>query len=709
MFKWVSGAIERLENWHQQTVVARWPHRPATTRLLILAIMALSTLSILMNLQVRNAQYQAWETYYSDDAPLLFSTTDAPYFLRHASSIKKGENINAYDSIRLFPNLSDNLTDAPANSSLRSRPLLSVVLAYISGNADPVKLLHSANKAVILASALTALMITFCFGAAGYWLEGSAAAIGGGLSVTYLARSSIGRIDTDQLNLGFIYVIFGLALFASKANSRVKCLIWCVATGVTANLFMWWYGKPELVVLAGIALIWLLFCLQRNLVTTVTGSAIFLLIADISITNPLDSNYLKEAISAGDFIFPNTFQTITEIQRVSFPQILINATGSIEMGLVCMAGLLIFAVRHPMIAVAYGPLIAFGLLNFIIGNRAIFYSAPMLWFGTAFLLTTLARFIAHQLAGDQNAEQRQKKGQFATMAAASLAIIVAWLNSPTDYVPQPSFPRPTLEGLVSLKGAADPQNAVIATWWDYGYASMFLNNLPTLHDGGSQTTPTTHFVARALLEQTGSLSIGTLKFLSTKGHKDIAASNSLRELETAFRDAGSDPSPDLYLVVTKQMVGWMGAISKLGNWDIEKGEPTQLRGNPDGPHVHYNPMNCRFNGYPRNLNCAGLKIDLERGLIDGQPLLVGWTHTQDGETLRRRSFDHDADQAIQIVQNGSRITAYLLHRQLYESTFNKLYYQGLIEHPSISLHYDDYPHIRIYRVDGMPPTHANKS
>ena len=295
------------------------------------------------------------------------------------------------------------------------------------------------------------------------------------------------------------------------------------------------------------------------------------------------------------------------------------------------------------------------------------------------------------------------------MAAASLAIIVAWLNSPTDYVPHPSFPRPTLEGLASLEGAADPQNAVIATWWDYGYASMFLNNLPTLHDGGSQTTPTTHFVARALLEQTGSLSIGTLKFLSTKGHKDIAASNSLRELETAFRDAGSDPSPDLYLVVTKQMVGWMGAISKLGNWDIEKGEPTQLRGNPDGPHVHYNPMNCRFNGYPRNLNCAGLKIDLERGLIDGQPLLVGWTHTQDGETLRRRSFDHDTDHAIQIVQNDSRITTYLLHRQLYESTFNKLYYQGLIEHPSISLHYDDYPHIRIYRVDGMPPTHANKS
>ena len=49
-----------------------------------------------------------------------------------------------------------------------------------------------------------------------------------------------------------------------------------------------------------------------------------------------------------------------------------------------------------------------------------------------------------------------------------------------------------------------------------------------------------------------------------------------------------------------------------------------------------------------------------------------------------------------------RLTVYLLHRQLYESTFNKLYVQGLVEHPAISLHYDDYPHIRIYRIDGNP-------
>ena len=34
-----------------------------------------------------------------------------------------------------------------------------------------------------------------------------------------------------------------------------------------------------------------------------------------------------------------------------------------------------FLIRHPVIAIAYGPLVAFGLLNFVIGNRAIFIRA----------------------------------------------------------------------------------------------------------------------------------------------------------------------------------------------------------------------------------------------------------------------------------------------------------------------------------------------
>ncbi|MEK9935708.1 MAG: hypothetical protein VW619_04685 [Rhodobiaceae bacterium] len=496
-----------------------------------------------------------------------------------------------------------------------------------------------------------------------------------------------------------MYLMFGLLTFAGLAKSRISSLAWCVAAGLTANLFMWWYGKAELVFVAAVALGWILVCLQRNLVTAVCGTTGFLLISGITLFNPLENVYLQDVVLHSNFIFPNTFSTITEIRTVSFSQILFNTTGSIEMGIVCLAGLALFLVRHPVIAFAYGPLVAFGLLNFVIGNRAIFYSAPIMWFGAAFLMTTTARFIAANISDAGYTPRRDKA---ATILAACVAMMVAWVNSPTDYLPRPSFTKPVLEGLASLKTTADPENSVVTTWWDYGYASLFFNGLPTFHDGGAQTTPSTHFVATAFLDADQARSIGNLKFLATRGHAGIAAETSLAGLHQEFSKAVNAPSPDLYLVVTSQMAGWMGSISQIGNWDIERGEPVILRGNRNGPLVSYERLNCRLAGYPETLTCSGAAFDLERGLVDGAPVLAGWAHSQDGAVVRNRTFNHDGDLALQIIQTGNRINVFLMHRQLFESSFNELFYLGQIDHPSISLHYDNYPHIRIYKIDGEP-------
>jgi dolichyl-diphosphooligosaccharide--protein glycosyltransferase len=669
---------------------------------LFLFAMILIALAAFANVYVRHAQLEIWQsnsaTTLNSDTP-TFSTADAPYFLQHASAYHSKKPASSFQRHRSYPNYLQDDAKAEDGGGFRDHPLLSVLVGEFARGDDPVNLLKIGNLGLIAASVLTAIAIAVCFGAAGYWTEGAIASLGGGLSAAYLVRSSIGRIDTDQLNLGFMYLMFGLVTFAGLAKSRISSLAWCVAAGLTANLFMWWYGKAELVFMAAVALGWILIFLQRNLVTAACGTIGFLLISGITLFNPLESSYLQDVVLHSNFIFPNTFSTITEIRTVSFSQILFNTTGSIEMGIVCLAGLALFLVRHPVIAFAYGPLVAFGLLNFVIGNRAIFYSAPIMWFGAAFLITTTARFIALNLSENSYG---LRWDQSATFLAACLAMIIAWANSPTDYVPRPSFPKPVLEGFTSLKASADPTNSVVATWWDYGYASMFFNELPTFHDGGSQTTPSTHFVARAFLNPDQKSTIGYLKFLSTKGHEGITGESSLAGLQEKFGEAVSAPSPDLYLVVTSQMAGWMGSISQIGNWDIEKGEPLALRGNPNGPIINYDRLNCRLGGYPQTLSCVGTAFDLERGLINGAPLLAGWAHSQDGTTIRSKSFDHNGDFGVQIIQTGNRINVFLMHRQLFESSFNELFYLGQIDHPSISLHYDNYPHIRIYKIDGEP-------
>ena len=77
-------------------------------------------------------------------------------------------------------------------------------------------------------------------------------------------------------------------------------------------------------------------------------------------------------------------------------------------------------------------------------------------------------------------------------------------------------------------------------------------------------------MARALLDSDTLQSIGTLKFLTTAGHKGIFAETRLADLDEAFTAATTASTPALYVAVTGQMARWMGSISTIGNWDIEK-------------------------------------------------------------------------------------------------------------------------------------------
>ena len=88
-----------------------------------------------------------------------------------------------------------------------------------------------------------------------------------------------------------------------------------MAAGTAANLFMWWYGKPELIVMAAITLAWLISCLQKNVLTLIAGTTTFLALSGIASFDPLSSPYLKDVFVTAGFIFPNTLETITEIQK----------------------------------------------------------------------------------------------------------------------------------------------------------------------------------------------------------------------------------------------------------------------------------------------------------------------------------------------------------------------------------------------------------
>ena len=124
-------------------------------------------------------------------------------------------------------------------------------------------------------------MIIFAFGAVGYWLEGAIAAAGGGLSLAYLQRSGAGRIDTDQLNLGFF-------LFNDRAGDfRCSCKnvpcrsgSGCIG-GPVFWVFDWWYSKPFFGWAFFIGFIWLSLVCRSDVKRIILQSLLFLALSGL--------------------------------------------------------------------------------------------------------------------------------------------------------------------------------------------------------------------------------------------------------------------------------------------------------------------------------------------------------------------------------------------------------------------------------------------
>ena len=213
----------KLNEWHENKVDPNGinPNPKPNSKIGLSFIILFVLLAVFLNVNVRVDQKNAWISSANNigfESTLSFSTADAPYFLGLGTSIHEKGSTTPFQQLRLFPNNSPEFNTQWTEKSTKDGTLLPQILSTLATGPNISQVLDAGHSLTFLSAVLTTLMIVFAFGAAGYWGEGAIASIGGGLSIAYLMRSSFGRIDTDQLNLGFLYLIFGLALTASKAT-----------------------------------------------------------------------------------------------------------------------------------------------------------------------------------------------------------------------------------------------------------------------------------------------------------------------------------------------------------------------------------------------------------------------------------------------------------------------------------------------------------
>ena len=688
--------IDALEAWHAELVDKPWLQPLKPTKFVIALIFLSTVIAVGMNWYVRHWQYQVWEQnpeiFYLDDGTPLFTTTDAPYFLGLAKAIKDEGNFQAFNEKRVYPLTREKYEQSPPPNSLRDAPLLSVLLSLFSQDSSQKSLLETGNNLIPLTAALTAVMIVFAFGAAGYWMPGAIAAAGGALSFSYLTRSGAGRIDTDQLNLGFFYLMTGLVIFAAKTRSFYTSIALSGLAGAVFWIFDWWYSKPAFGWAFFVGLIWLSFVSSRNIKRVIIQALLFLAASGLAVQGfgiSSDSAYLIDSFDYDGLIFPNTFDTITELKRVEFTEILSRISGSVWLGGLSVVGLVFWGLRHPALAIVFGPAAAFALLNFLIGNRAIFYSAPMLWFGFGWALVTTAKLVTEKFG-----QERAK--HIAVMSSALAGFAAVWFASPTSYVQGPTFDKRVVKSFADMgKVTTSDKDAVIATWWDYGYISMFMNQMPTLHDGGTQTSPTTYFIANSLLSNSQERAATRLRQLKRYGSEGVV--RSLVGQEQPQESRVSDRP--LYLVLTKDMANWIPSISKIGNWDIITGKPKVLTGVPSNYQLTYENLSCEASSQANRFICNGVPINTTTGQFGGQAILDGMVVSRDGRQLSGQKFSNSTSALMLHSEIGERARSnMLIHRDLYFSVFHQLFHAGRNDERYFELVSDNYPFSRVFKV-----------
>ncbi len=687
---------ERHENFFQHSLFNQ-----KTTLLTIIFCIILGSIASYMNFHARHINWQIWEQnkeeFFYENTP-LFTTMDAGYFLGIAGYLKSGKTLEEYQSLRVYPKNQNKQTSLKISKN--EAPLLSKVIAFFAKDSSPQELLIAGNKMLPYTAAITAIAILIAFGVTGYWMEGSIAAAGGGLSLVYYWRSAIGRIDTDQLNLGMMYFMFAMVLCAGRSQQLKWGLFFTLIASITANLFMSWYGKSELIIMALIALCWLLIVITKDWRRLIGFSFVFIMISGVGLINPFTSIYVQTELVFHDFIFNNVLSTVTEVSKLSFPEALNRITGSTFVGSFCLIGIFCWAIRHPVLAVAYAPLAGFAMLSVILGNRALFYSAPFFWFGGAYIVVLGTRAIVF-LFLSRFEDSRQIISTSTSAFACSILLILVWVQGPVNQTAKPSIPSPIIKAMAELKFIAGQEKSVLATWWDYGYASILMNGIPTFTDPGSHLSNSNYFVADSLLSNNQNYTADTLRFLARGGL--LSLKEPVEDKTNLIKKISLDrhiKTPTVYLMLTDQMTGWMPSISKIGRWDIDTGLPILAKGQKPGQQLSYDFLNCKDTKIQGIIECNNSRINLKEGKIDGKSVLNLFAEAHGGRLVGSIRYQQSQLNMFQIMKDkdGKSPKVAILHKDLFFSSFNQMFHLGRFDTKKFKLVYDGYPEVRIFEL-----------
>ena len=701
---------------------------------------------------VRHQQLEIWEKkpnmFFVESSPMM-STLDAPYWIRWAREYNNG-TFGKQDELRNYPEgkkkigkkFDDQIISSQKNTTpssinkLETRynevPLLSFLISKL------VKFFNynyylTGTLIIPTFASLFMIPLGIYFFKIGIPLSGLLGGLVGTFASGYFVRSSIGRIDTDMLNLFFPTLAALLILMASKSKSERAVLLFSIGAGLNLFLFQWWYGKAGFTLIFFIVLVFSLFIHKIRIKIIFLSAFLFILCAHPKTfmegsksIQAFVGNYfiIEENISSPTNIsssspatFPNVFKTISEADTVKMNEILLRIISNNFIAWIGLVSFLVLSVFRWKDFLPFSPIIFLGIFSFQSSNRFIMFLAPLIGIGLGWIITFGIEYFFYLFEKFSNSRQKKllsikenkkinsqvnkehlnKKKNIDLFGFVSQILLYLgmsaffWtISSKTaiSFVPFPSIHTGVYKTFYDVKKIV-PRDSAILTWWDYGFAITEATNLATFHDGSSQFSPKTYFIARSFISKNQQELFDITQFLATEGNNGISKNNtSPKDLLRAVTNPINKPWDPIYVFFTADMTRKFGAISRLGSWDIENGGSNSTA-------YHY--LNCnKINN--EEMKCQGANIDLIKGKINNNNLRR-IIFIKDGKVLREKEFANSDGFTLLMVVLGNRIIeVQLIKEAVFASNYNQMFLLGRYRKDLFDEIYNAPPFSRLYKI-----------
>jgi len=676
------------------------------------------------------AQWRADPVAHFVDGMPVMTTVDAYYSLRLAKARHDGTFVeHADDPLRHYQRLqrpreaseffsAGIAPDWEPQRSPRRMPLLAELIALlipVAGSAEVAGLYLTP----VLASLFVIPLFLYAW-RLGEPEAGLLAGLTGAFAPVYMARTQLGYVDTDCLNLFFPWLASLLIFSIGRSDRTMRVLATSAALGFVLYLYFRWYEKAAISALFwGTLLLWL--ALQRRPLREIALAMLLCVVCShpVQLAQCADSaaglvgRYLggrttADGASLVDAMFPNVMETVTEQRGPKGVAALPAVLGHALPGALGLLGFAVLAVRRWRECLPLAPVAVMGAFTFLSGARFAMYLAPLAGLGLGYAIAAVVRGIAARVARDRDAWPEDRAGSRATTLrllrpyAVVTAVFFLGLQPAMARIGTRSPPVIPAPDLAAVQRAAQrmPSGARVWTWWDRGFAYAHVAGWAVYHDGSAQYTPQTHVIAHSFVTDSPGALHAAMARVDRIGNAGITALAERVRDRAGLLDTLSAPDEtsvaqvEQYVLFSRDMLRSAAAQRHVAGLPI-----VTTRGTP----ATFQVLPCTAFRDSR-LECGRASVDLVAGRLADGATIRRLDIVDGGVVTKRVDYPNASELVLEIVIGPDRaIEVFLLPDEVYRSNLNRMFVLGEYDRGLFEEVVGEAPRLRVFRRLGGAP------